>query len=264
MTLDAEFAQYQGQSVLVPGQAEALRGQCFMWFDFVLHDVYNLPYFYAEGAIDIWNNPGWLLGHFDKITDGSIKKGDIVVFNMLVGSIYGHVDVAMQDGTIDSFLGSDTNWSGNKTVHYVQHTGRQYVLGSLRLKGGSTDVPITDQQLYHLIQGLTGRDAQLSEIQNPKFYSDPGFAIDTFWNNGGSDRFASHSEAQVKQIESTRDEFGKIADSRYANEKQVADLVGVANPDDVNSVVAKVKDLLTSGAQVTKDSVIKYIQDKLT
>jgi hypothetical protein len=134
-SLDEEFNQYQGQSVLVPGQPEYLRGECFMWFDFVLHDVYQLPYFYAEGAIDIWNSPGWLLNHFDKITDGSIKKGDIVIFNQSVGSIYGHVDVAMQDGTVDSFQGSDQNWSGNKTVHLVNHTGRQYVLGSLRLKG---------------------------------------------------------------------------------------------------------------------------------
>lgn len=160
MTLDQEFARYQGQSVLVPGQSEALRGQCFMWFDFVLHDVYTLPYFYAQGAIDIWNNPGWLLDHFDKISDGSIKKGDIVVFNQSVGSIYGHVDIAMQDGSIDSFLGSDSNWGGNKTVHLVNHIGRQYVLGSLRLKG--SDMSAEDQQ-YAKIGRLFSDVKKLSE-----------------------------------------------------------------------------------------------------
>lgn len=153
MTLDEEFAKYQGQGVLVPGQDESLRGQCFMWFDFVLHDVYGLPYFYAPGAIDIWNNPGWLLDHFDRITDGSIKKGDIVVFNQSVGSVYGHVDIAMQDGTWSSFLGSDSNWGFNKTVHFVNHVGAQYVLGVLRLKGESVMKP-SDEQINATINYL--------------------------------------------------------------------------------------------------------------
>lgn len=139
MTLDAEFAQYQGQSVLVPGAAEAERGQCVQWADYVLYDVYGLPYVWAN-AIDFWQKFGsisQLNTHFDQITDGSIKKGDFVIFNEKVGSIYGHIDVAMQDGTTDNFTGADSNWTGNKTVHLVNHVGRQYVLGSLRLKGGA-------------------------------------------------------------------------------------------------------------------------------
>lgn len=139
MTLDDEFNKYQGQSVLVPGAAEADRGQCVQWADYVLFDVYGLPYVWAN-AIDFWNKFSsfdQLRENFNQITDGSIKKGDFVIFNQNVGSIYGHIDVAMADGTIDNFTGSDSNWGGNKTVHLVNHVGRQYVIGSLRLKGGN-------------------------------------------------------------------------------------------------------------------------------
>ncbi len=138
MTLDQEFAQYQGQSVLVPGEPEPERGQCVQWADFVLRDVYNLPYHYGN-AIDWWFAPGDLLNHFDQITDGSIRKGDFVIFNTQVGSVYGHIDVAMQDGSVGAFQGSDSNWGGNLTVHLVQHNNANYIFGSLRLKGADMD-----------------------------------------------------------------------------------------------------------------------------
>lgn len=138
MTLDEEFTKYQGQGVLVPGEPEDERGQCVQWVDFVLHDVYGLPYHYGN-AIDWWNNPGELLTNFDKVTDGSVKKGDFVVFNTQVGSVYGHIDVAMQDGTTANFQGADSNWGGNLTVHLVQHSNQSYVLGSLRKKGTPVD-----------------------------------------------------------------------------------------------------------------------------
>jgi len=135
ITIDQEYAKYKGQSVLVPGEPESERGQCVQWADYVLHDVYGLPYHYGN-AIDWWNNPKELLTeNFNKISDGSIKKGDFVIFNTNVGSVYGHIDVAMQDGSFNNFQGSDSNWGGNKTVHLVQHNA--YVLGALRKKGSS-------------------------------------------------------------------------------------------------------------------------------
>jgi hypothetical protein len=143
-------------------------------------------------------------------------------------------------------VGYDSNWGHNLTVHTVNHNDsyNQYILGILRKKSNNGgDMPITDEQKYRLIKGITGREAALGEITDPNLWKDTGFAIDTFWNNGGADRFANHSEAEVQQIIATRDGWGKIADQRFQNEKQVADLVGVSNPDDTNSVVAKVKDL---------------------
>lgn len=157
-SLDQEFAQYQGQSVLVPGASEADRGQCVQWADFVLHDVCGLPYVYAN-AIDWWNLPGSLANNFDRITDGSIKKGDFVIWNQKVGSVYGHIDVAMQDGNINNFVASDTNWAGNKTVHLVNHVNQAgYIIGTLRRKGGSVSADaLTSQQVTTLHYAYTLR-----------------------------------------------------------------------------------------------------------
>lgn len=134
MTLDDCYQQNQGKALLIPGGGAGNEGQCVQWADTVLHDVYGFPYHWGN-AIDWWRNPSELLDHFDQITDGSIKKGDIVIFNEKTGSVYGHIDVAAQDGTTQDFQGYDSNWGGNKTVHTVHHIGSQYVVGSLRLKG---------------------------------------------------------------------------------------------------------------------------------
>src|SRR5437868_3199712 len=127
MTLDQCFQLNQGKSLLIPGGGSGNEGQCVQWADTVLHDVYGFDYHWGN-AIDWWNSPGELLDHFYKVTDGSIKKGDFVIFNTNVGSVYGHIDVAMQDGTTANFQGADSNWGGNKTVHLVQHTNLSFVL----------------------------------------------------------------------------------------------------------------------------------------
>lgn len=138
MNVDTWYQSRKGQSLLVPGADPADRGQCMQAWDFGLNEIYGLPYVWAN-AIDCWNNFDripQLRNNFDRITDGSIKKGDGVVFNEKVGSVYGHIDWAMSDGSTQNFTGADSNWGGNKTLHLVNHTGSQYVLGALRLKGG--------------------------------------------------------------------------------------------------------------------------------
>lgn len=159
MTLDEEYAKYQGQSLLVPGQDESLRGQCAQWSNYVLHDVYGLPY-HAGNAIDWFNDPQELLDSFDKVTDGSVKKGDFVVFNQNVGSEFGHIDVAMQDGTSSIFQGSDSNWGGNLTVHLVQHSNRAWVLGALRLKEEEMST-IGDVEARILIKHIYGYTSEV-------------------------------------------------------------------------------------------------------
>lgn len=135
LSLDACFAQNQGKALLVPGGGAGNEGQCVQWADTVLHDVYGLPYVYAN-AIDWWPLPQSLAGKFVQVTDGSIKKGDFVIFNQKVGSVYGHIDVAMNDGSVNGFTGADSNWGGNKTVHLVNHSGQAgYIIGALRPKG---------------------------------------------------------------------------------------------------------------------------------
>lgn len=162
MSLDVAklYQKYAGQSLLVPGEPEYNRGQCVMWADFALNDSefgYGLPYHYGN-AIDWWYNPGELLENFDKITDGSIKVGDFVIFNTQVGSLYGHIDLAMQNATVVSFMGADSNWRGNKTVHPVQHGNPSWILGSLRYKNQEDEMP-NDGDVDNAYLQINGRKA---------------------------------------------------------------------------------------------------------
>jgi hypothetical protein len=110
-----------------------------MWFDFVLHDVYGLPYFYAPGAIDIWQTPGSLVNNFFLIGYSptlAINKGDIVVYDGGVGSPYGHVSIAAQDGVGSNYVGYDSNWGDSKILQTITHNDRfnSAIIGILRSK----------------------------------------------------------------------------------------------------------------------------------
>lgn len=160
MTTDEIYQRYQGQSVSFDG-IEANRGQCVQWADFVLTEAYDLPAHYGN-AIDWWNNPGNLLDNFDKVSDGSVKKGDFVIFNTKVGSPFGHIDVAMQDGSYSGFQGADSNWGGNKTVHLVQHNNPSLILGVLRLKK-EADMP-NEGDVKNVVKDLTSNEATQQQV----------------------------------------------------------------------------------------------------
>ena len=180
--VDQLYAKYAGQTLDYDGLAQDA-GQCVQWVEYVLTDTqygYGLKPFWGN-AIDWWNNYGGSLAAFDKITDGSIKKGDIVIFNQLVGSPYGHIDLAMQDGTTASFLGADSNWNGNKTVHEVQHNGSQYVIGSLRLKG-ENDMA-TPAQIDLAFKIGFNRPAAPEELSNQDYLNDTTLLLQTIFNN---------------------------------------------------------------------------------
>lgn len=209
---DSLYKKYAGQSLDYDG-VEADRGQCVQWVEYVLTDGqygYGLPPFYGN-AIDWFNNySGVLAENFDRLTDGTIKKGDIVIFNQNVGSVYGHIDLAMADGNYDYFLGADSNWSGNKTVHLVKHYGRQYIKGVLRRKNMS-DTTIADQRLKNeqaiaAAVGFTGNPDDTAGIIG---------AIDHYKN---------------------------IANTRDANLHKICAALGFSgNIDDVNGIVAAIQ-----------------------
>lgn len=138
MTVDGWYDARKGQSLLVPGAPADDKGQCMQAADYALNEVYGLPYIWTEGAIDWWTKFDTfpqLKNNFVQVSDGSVKKGDFVIFNQKVGSIYGHISLAMQDATTTYFESADSNWGGNKTVHLVTHSGAEYVQGTLRPKG---------------------------------------------------------------------------------------------------------------------------------
>lgn len=176
MTLSQCYQQNQGQALLTPGGGDGNNGQCVQWADTVLYEVYGLQYHYAN-AIDWWNNPGELLANFNQINDGSIAAGDFVIYGTGVGSKYGHIDVAAQDGNYSSYVGYDSNWGGSRyynsagfpILHEVVHndTYNKYILGVLRLKGGNnmadTSKP-TSTQVGKIYPTLVGRQPTQDEL----------------------------------------------------------------------------------------------------
>lgn len=153
MNLDAWYQKRKGQSLLVPGQPESLRGQCVQAADYVLTEVYGLPYHYGNAA-DWWFNPGELLQNFDRVA-GPPLKGDFVIWSAkLPGSGgYGHIDVCYIDGTPGGFTGIDSNWNG-KTVHLEKHD-YNYHLGNLRPKGAPVATDALTKEDIIVIYDLT-------------------------------------------------------------------------------------------------------------
>jgi hypothetical protein len=170
MTLNTWFATYQGKSLLVPGEPVSETGQCVQAADIALNLVYGLPYHYGN-AIDWWNYPGELVNNFNLINDGTIQKGDFVVYGTGVGSPFGHIDIALQNGSKSSYIGADSNWNKNLTVHTVNHNDQynQYILGVLRNKsnnGGNmpdNSIP-TSTQIGEEFQALAGRQPTQDEL----------------------------------------------------------------------------------------------------
>lgn len=205
MTLDQEYQEYQGQSVLVPGQPESNRGQCAQWSNYVLHDVYGQPYHYGN-AIDWWNNPGDLENNFFKVaTSNPVIKGDFVIYGAGVGSEFGHIDVAMENGTSADYLGADSNWGHDLTVHQVRHNDKynQYILGYLRSKGDNMGInqnelalltsSILDRQPVAGDSGYLGRNWQ--EVATEFYNSGEHKAIIAQFDKAGA------LEAQVADLE---------------------------------------------------------------
>jgi len=250
MTLDECYAANQGKALLIPGGGAGNEGQCVQWADTVLHDVYGFDYHWGN-AIDWWNNPGELLNHFDQITDGSIKKGDFVIFNTQVGSVYGHIDVAMQDGTTGNFLGADSNWGGNKTVHMVQHSNAGYVLGSLRLKGESQgENMIQDKGSAQIVYEATTHSVPSDEAANSIVgleYRDTLAKIqtDSVWKY--QDGILNvHMPAVLAQLNISDPAQAASAISKLQAGGSGLDASTKAEIDNTNSMVQWIKDKLTS------------------
>jgi murein DD-endopeptidase MepM/ murein hydrolase activator NlpD len=68
------------------------------------------------------------------------------------------------------------------------HLSEQLVKVGQELKGDS-NMPITVDNLYSLIRGLTRREPTQEEVTNKAYLEDPNLAIETFWNNGGKQSY---------------------------------------------------------------------------
>ena len=192
MTLLACYQEYEGLSVDIDG-VPADAGQCVQWAELVLNLVYGLPYFFAPGAIDWWENTSGSLLNFDKIPytpSMQIKAGDFVIYGTGVGSVFGHIDVAAEDGTGTSYIGYDSNWGRDLTVHTVNHNDsyNQYILGILRIKEANV-AQLQPGDIDRAIKGMLGRQPTAEELGNQDYANNAALLIETLWNNGGEARF---------------------------------------------------------------------------
>lgn len=185
MDLATCFNIHKGTAVLVPDGGAGNNGQCAQWADTVLHDVYGLPYIYTSWARTWWDDRYGLglMDHFTEVTDGSINKGDFVIWGPLsAADEAGHIDVGSQDGGIRAeFWAYDSNWDaanfhdtdGYPTLHEVQHTGslNDQILGVLRSNNGGIAMP-TDEQIdsviaiaHHAVFGTNAPDVDFNNLR---------------------------------------------------------------------------------------------------
>lgn len=186
------YANHQGKPILVGTSDVSLSGQCFMVFDSYRNEVQGLPYVYAKGAINLWDDFAALGLDKDyvQITDGSVKTGDFVIYSESL-VLNGHVDVAVQDGNVSDYVGYDSNWdkanyhdaNGYPTLHQVLHNSslNKFILGSLRLKGDEmpADYIVNDGDIENYFVGFLGRKPtqQDLDIYRGKTHKEIAYAI---------------------------------------------------------------------------------------
>ena len=177
ITLDQFVATNTGKSLLFNTALPSLRGQCVQLVCFYNVDVLNVPIMWAD-AVEWWDK-FTLDSYFTKVPyPGNLpRRGDIVVFNAdTPGSAgAGHIDICIQDGTQNTFLGFDSNWNG-KTAHAVIHDYK-YVKGFLRPKGvnNMADIHPYNKGDAQTVAGLVGRTVE--ETSSKVDWNDVFYAI---------------------------------------------------------------------------------------
>ena len=271
MTIQDVFDKYKGQALLVPGADPADSGQCVQAADYFLHEAYGLPYAWLN-AIDFWRNPDAnLKANFDFIPYSPsmpIKVGDFVIYGTGVGSPYGHISTAGQAGVGNNYLGFDSNWSHNLTLHAQPHNDsyNQFILGILRRKGDnvpmSTIIPDQDNwyaRFNKLMVQIRGRTLSRDEFRKNFVGVDDFHMIEILSDNPEADEATAPQAQDIKNF----------CSAVYKVQADAQDLSYAGKPwHDVMYYLAgkyqtKIEPLGTVSS-TTKDSVIKYIQEKLT
>lgn len=205
--LDQFIAERTGQSVLFNTAFPELRGQCVQLVCFYNTDVLGVPVMWAD-AIDWWDK--FTLGaYFDKIPyPGNLpKRGDIVIFgaNTPGSAGDGHIDICIEDGKQNTFLGFDSNWGG-KTAHTVTHDYK-YVKGFLRPKEQKTMKmsPGTVDNLY-----LSGWGRVATPEEHKRW---DGEEMEEFFYTGGKNQYEYLRQQNEKLQAATSPAMQKLAEA---------------------------------------------------
>lgn len=166
MTIDEFIQRWDGKKV-GDGQCGNLVRQYWIEID------KTSPPSYVSSK-DYWFNP---VPGYNKVS--SPQKGDIAIYNGHGTFVDGHSAI-YYDGRV-----FEQNADPDGSPAHLFNRANTYLLGYLRKQGQGGNMPITTDQLYSLIRGITQREPTQAEVTNQKYLDDPGFAIDTFWNNSG-------------------------------------------------------------------------------
>lgn len=138
-TTDSLYDEYKGESIPSFDGNPANDGQCEQWYLMVRTKRDGYPAV-SGNAIDRWNTKETDKYDYIPFASGIYpKKDDYVVWGSGVGSKYGHIDVAAQDGTASGFVGYDSNWNDIPTLRTIQHNYQYGILGYVRRKGAIVD-----------------------------------------------------------------------------------------------------------------------------
>lgn len=155
MTLDQFVSQWNGKQLEVAGSANA-KFQCVDLANGYIRDVLQLPIIEWTDAKDFGTKAGSKYTHIKNTPTGAPQRGDLIVFNSLVGQGHGHIAVCLA-ATSKLITSFDQNWSqvqrcSIETHKYTDFWGRVIVDGWLRVKPSAS--PITDRQALEEIARL--------------------------------------------------------------------------------------------------------------
>src|SRR5258708_4079748 len=118
--------QNLGKVDLNPWPPHAIKGQCVAAASSWSLSQGGPELFPGATAYDIWlnfNSPFYV--KINNTPTNAPAPGDIVFYAPNVRTIgtgsAGHVDIAVDNITINSFRGADADWNGNHALQYVQH-----------------------------------------------------------------------------------------------------------------------------------------------
>lgn len=211
-------------------------------------------------TIGLSNNTGDSTGphlHVGKYVNGQVQDPG-------VGNGFSFDSAVVYDTGSDSVNGNYVRIMGDGALWNYLHLQTVLVSKGQLLKGGDDMKPTREGVIvaYQVVLQETPTEEQINAQLGQASMADVLRSLD-----------ADHKARFVPKADF--DNVFGIADQRFKNEKTVADLVNVSNPDDAESVVAKVKALKDSqgGSGYTEadratdqetNSIVKQIWNKLT